>query len=141
MELKELIPAGRVREASYLVEVQHTTSHIGDRAYRVLATPFMIGFMENNSHRLLAEYLPDGKSSVGVLVNVRHLAPTPLGSTVKVRSEVLEVDGIRVIFAVKVWDQIELVGEGFHERVIIDIERFFHRVSAKSVQGSVPHIP
>jgi predicted thioesterase len=92
----------------------------------------MIAFMETISHRLLAKFLPEGYSSVGVSVNARHLAPTPLGQTVRVRSEVVEVNGVRVTFAVQAWDEMEQVGEGQHQRVAIDEARFLRRVAAKS---------
>jgi len=70
-----------------------------------------------------------------MLVNVRHLAPTPLGSSVRVLSEVLEVDGLRVTFSVQAWDQSEPIGDGQHQRMVIDEARFLRRVEAKSSSG------
>jgi len=95
----------------------------------------VIAFMESTSHRLLAQRLPAGYSSVGMLVNVRHLAPTPLGSSVRVLSEVLEVDGLRVTFSVQAWDQSKQIGDGQHQRMVIDEARFLRRVEAKSSSG------
>jgi predicted thioesterase len=91
----------------------------------------MILFMERTSHGLLASHLPEGYSSVGVVVEVRHLAPTPIGTGVHVCSEILEVDGNRVLFAVEAWDTKEKVGEGRHQRVVVDRERFLRRVGTK----------
>jgi predicted thioesterase len=92
----------------------------------------MIGFMERVSHKLIARYLPEGYSSVGVVVDVRHLAATPMGASVRIISQVLEVDGRRVTLSVEAWDNYEKVGEGRHQRVIIDLERFLQRVDEKA---------
>ena len=135
MDLSEFIKPGMTLETTFQVEAQHSAAHIGSGSLRVLATPVMIAFMESTSHRLLAQRLPAGYSSVGMLVNVRHLAPTPLGSSVRVLSEVLEVDGLRVTFSVQAWDQSEQIGDGQHQRMVIDEARFLRRVEAKSSSG------
>jgi len=135
MDLSEFIKPGMSLETTFQVEAQHSAAHIGSGSLRVLATPVMIAFMESTSHRLLAQRLPAGYSSVGMLVNVRHLAPTPLGSSVRVLSEVLEVDGLRVTFSVQAWDQSEQIGDGQHQRMVIDEARFLRRVEAKSSSG------
>jgi len=88
MELIELIHPGMTSEEIFLVEERHLATHVGSGAARVLATPWMIAFMEGVSHRLLAKYLPAGYSSVGAHVDVHHLAPTPLGCSVRIRFEV-----------------------------------------------------
>ena len=132
MELTEFIKPGMSLETTFQVEAQHSAAHLGSGSLRVLATPIMIAFMESTSHRLLAQRLPAGYSSVGMLVNVRHLAPTPLGNTVRVLSEVLEVDNLRVTFRVQAWDQSEQIGDGQHQRMVIDEARFLRRVQAKS---------
>ena len=134
MEASELFQPGMVREMEVLVEERHLAAHIGSGSYRVLATPIMIGFMEMNSHRLLAEGLPEGFSSVGVRVEVSHLAPTPLGMKVRVRSQVLAVEDQRITFQVEAWDDQEQIGTGRHERVVIDESRFLRRVARKSGQ-------
>jgi fluoroacetyl-CoA thioesterase len=132
MDISELIQPGMKREESFQVEDENTAIQVGSGATRVLATPWMIAFMERVSHRLLVERLPSGSSSVGVLVNVRHLAPTPVGSRVRVLTEVQEVEGARVTFQVQAWDEHEKIGEGQHQRMVIDEERFLRRVNAKT---------
>jgi fluoroacetyl-CoA thioesterase len=92
----------------------------------------LIAQMEGASHRLLAKHLPEGYSSVGIYVDMRHLAPTPLGDTVRVQTEVLSVDGWTVAFSVRAWDSTEQIGECKHERFVIDEARFLKRVRAKS---------
>lgn len=131
MEFAECIEVGMRHEATFQVDEQYTAFHIGSGSLRVLATPSMIGFMERISHQLLTGCLPEGYSSVGAVVDVRHLAPTPLGWTVRVTSEVIEVDGRKVTLAVEAWDDQEMVGEGRHQRVVIDLNRFLQRVEAK----------
>lgn len=131
MEFNECIEVGMRHEATFQVDEQYTAFHIGSGSLRVLATPSMIGFMERISHQLLARCLPEGYSSVGALVDVRHLAPTPMGWKVRVTSEVIEVEGRKVTLAVEAWDDLEKVGEGRHQRVVIDLNRFLQRVQAK----------
>ena len=131
MNLAELIHPGMYKEEAFVVEEKYIATHVGSGSSRVLATPWMIAFMERVAHRLLAEHLPEGYSSVGALVNIRHLAPTPVGCSVRVRSEVKEIDGMRVIFSVQAWDEIEQIGDGQHQRVVIDQARFLRRVEGK----------
>ncbi len=131
MDLTEIIHPGLIKEESFSVDEDKTARHVGSGSSRVLATPWLIAFIERTSHRLLAESLPDGFSSVGVHIDVRHLAPTPLGSTVRVRAEVIALDGWRISFFIQAWDETELIGEGTHQRVVIDEARFLKRVEAK----------
>jgi fluoroacetyl-CoA thioesterase len=131
MNINEFIHPGMVEENQFSVDDSHSASQIGSGDLRVLATPAMISFMEKTSHRLLINHLPPGQTSVGTKVEVRHLAPTPMGSTVKVRSEVLQVEGLRVKFLIQAWDDQEQIGEGLHERAVIDEKRFLKRVASK----------
>ena len=132
MKLFEIITPGMIREETFLVEEQHTAYHIGSGDEKVLGTPWMISFMERVSNRLIAEHLPDGLMSVGVQVDVKHLAATPMKATVQVRAEVLEVVKNRVKLLIEAWDHQDKIGEGTHLRAVVDKERFMQRVSAKS---------
>ena len=129
MEIADYIKPGITREQTITVTEEHTAAHVGSGSLRVLATPWMIAFMEKNSRIMLDEYLPEGYSTVGVLVNVRHLAPSAVGSTVRVTAEVKSVEGSKVILEVAAWDGEEQIGSGTHERFVIDVERFLKRVS------------
>lgn len=131
MELVEFIQPGMSKEETFCVQDEHSATHVGSGAVRVLATPWMIAFMERVSHRLLMEKLPQGRTSVGAMINVRHLAPTPLGSTIRVRSEITAVEGSKVMFRIQAWDESEQVGEGEHLRVVVDEARFLKRVTDK----------
>ncbi len=131
MELSELIHPGMTREDDFEITMDNSAIHIGSGSSRVLATPWMIAYMERVSHRLLTCCLPEGYSSVGTHLDVRHLAPTPVGATIHVKSEVLSLDENRVYFAIEAWDDLEKIGEGNHERVVIEEARFLRRVEKK----------
>jgi predicted thioesterase len=131
MDFNDLFRPGQYKEATYPVAEENTAVHVGSGSSRVLATPWMIAFMERAARDLLAEKLPPGYSSVGVRVEVRHLAPTPVGGQVQARAEIVGVDGTAVTFRVQAWDDREQIGDGQHQRVIIDEERFLKRVTAK----------
>jgi predicted thioesterase len=131
MDLEKVIRKGIVNEESFKVADEHSAIQVGSGGSNVLATPWLIAFMERVAYQMLADILPEGKSSVGVLVDVRHLAPTPIGSKVRVRAEVDELQGSRVVFGVQAWDQVEKIGQGSHHRVVIDEARFMHRVEGK----------
>lgn len=131
MELTEFVQPGMSREEDFLVEEEHSAIHIGSGSLRVLATPWMIAFMERTARRLLGDLLPTGYSSVGVRVDVQHLAPSPVGSIVKARAEVTKLEGWKVDFTIQAWDGFEKIGAGYHQRVVIDEERFLRRVAKK----------
>lgn len=134
MDYSAMLPVGLRNEVVFVVEEQNTAAHIGSGSLRVLATPSMIGMMERVSHALIARQLPEGYSSVGTMVDIRHLAPTPINARVRILSQVVEVDGRKVTLHVEAWDDQEKVGEGTHQRVIIDVQRFLQRVNEKQRQ-------
>lgn len=140
MELNEIIHPGMAKEETFLVEEAHSAAHVGSGSLRVLATPWMITYMERVARSFLGELLPNGYSSVGVHVDVYHLAPAAVGSHVKTRVEVLSLEGSRVNFSVEAWDGLEKIGSGQHQRVVIDEARFLRRIAAKvgGEQGSPP---
>jgi len=131
MALENLIRSGMVREENFMVEEEHTAYHIGSGDEKVLGTPWMISFMERVSNRLIAEQLHEGQMSVGVRVDVKHLAPTPMKAEIRVRAEVLEVIKNRVKLSIEAWDSEDKIGEGTHLRAVVDKNRFMDRVMAK----------
>lgn len=134
MEVDQAVKIGMEHELFYQVEEKHTAVQIGSGAIRVLSTPSMIGFMERTCHQFLASYLPDRLSSVGAHVDISHLAPTPVGATLKVRCKVMRVEGNQVSFEVEAWDDIEKIGAGKHLRVIVEQDRFLRRVAKKNTE-------
>lgn len=124
------IPIGATGEADVTVTPDLTPREPGIPP--VYSTPMMIWLMEIASARAIQRFLPDGSTSVGTEVDVRHLAGTPVGFHVKASSKVTSVNGRIVTFAVTAHDGVEVVGEGTHMRAVIDIERFNKRMAAKS---------
>lgn len=118
------ITPGITRTQNFTVEARHTASHIGSGDLQVLSTPTMIAFMESTALHLIAEYLEPGYSSVGIHVDVRHLAPTALGKQVRVTATVQSVDGRKIEFQVDAWEGEKRIGTGTHRRAIIQVERF-----------------
>jgi fluoroacetyl-CoA thioesterase len=131
----ESISIGLVNEIAQEVTPDLTAPHVGSGSLTVYATPSMVVLVERTCATLIAPYLPEGQTSVGIEVHVRHLAPTPLGGTVRIRAEITEMDKNLITFHAKIWDEMELVGEAEHVRAIIDAERFLARVRAKSAQA------
>lgn len=121
-----------VREETFIVEDQHTAYHIGSGDERVLGTPWMISYMERVSNRLVAEHLPEGFMSVGIHVDVKHLAATPVNVQVKIRAEILDVVKNRVNLSIEAWDDQEKIGEGTHWRAVVEKDRFMKRVMGKA---------
>lgn len=98
----------------------------------VFATPAMIALMEETAWKSIADALEDGMGSVGTSLDVKHLAATPLGMKVYCESELIEIDGRRLVFQVNVFDEKGKVGEGMHERFIVQNEKFQAKADAKN---------
>jgi fluoroacetyl-CoA thioesterase len=128
---------GLTKQLVRTVEDQYTATHVGSGTMAVLATPAMIAFMEAASMEAVQPYLPEGYQTVGVQLDVRHIAPTPLGMQVTFHAELIEAEGRVLTFRVRADDEKEKVGEGTHKRAIIELARFQDRVRVKS-QGMSP---
>jgi fluoroacetyl-CoA thioesterase len=124
-------PVGLIGEASVIVAPELTARHLGSGAVAVFATPEMVRLMEHAAVNGLAPHLAPGQQSVGTSVNVKHLAATPVGATVTARAELVSIEGRRLLFKVSAHDGVDLIGEGLHERALIDLARFEARVAAK----------
>src|SRR6202158_3066828 len=126
------IPIGATGSFSLGVMPDHRASRFKDMTLPpVLATPVMIMVMENAALNAIKPYLDPGESAVGTRVEIRHLAPTPIGLSVVGEAEVTRVDGRRVEFPVRATDDTEEIGAGPHERVIVDLARLAKRLDAK----------
>ncbi len=108
-----------------------TAKVFGSGELLVLATPRMIALMEECSYKCIGADLEPGSSSVGTSLNVKHLSATPVGMEVTVEAEITEIDGRRVCFLVKAYDERGLIGEGTHERFIVYSEKFTAKTYAK----------
>lgn len=125
------IPVGATGEERVLVTTEIAVDFLGMEDARVLGTPFMIGLMEMTARNVIKRYLDEGFDTVGTLVNVRHLAASPIGMSVLFRAEITEVADRRVVCKVEAFDEAEKIGEGVHERAIIHVARFAERLRKK----------
>jgi fluoroacetyl-CoA thioesterase len=125
------IPIGTKGEQKLLVTSENAINFLGMEGARVLSTPHMIGYMERTCRDTVLPLLDSGYDTVGTHVNVFHLAAAPIGMTVTFSCEVTGVDGKRVQFRVEAWDEKEKIGEGTHERAIINIAKFATRLAEK----------
>jgi fluoroacetyl-CoA thioesterase len=127
------IPAGATGTYTLHVTPAHLANQFKDAALPpVFATPMMVAAMENAALNAIRDYLDSGESAVGTLVNVRHLAATPVGHRVVAIAEVTKVDGRRVEFKLSARDEVEEIGNGTHERVVVDMARIDKKLHAKS---------
>ena len=113
------------------VTAENTAAAMGSGDLPVFATPAMIALMEYTASQSVASELEDGQSTVGTLVDVKHVAATPVGMQVTCISELTEIDRRRLVFRVTASDACGLIGEGIHERFIIDKEKFLAKTNAR----------
>ncbi len=125
------IEPGLMHELTHIVAESDTAAVYGSGLAPVLSTPHLIALMENAARMALTPYLEPGQSSVGTGIDIRHLAATPVGMSVRVYAKVIKVTLPRVCFRVEAWDAVEKIGEGEHERFIVDTARFMARVARK----------
>lgn len=126
------IPVGASATKSVVVTREMTVVHFHPDMPEVYGTPMMIYLMEVAAADAIQPYLPEGWVSVGVLVNVRHLAATPVGLTVTARAEVISVESRTVTFSVEAHDGLEKIGEGRHVRAPIHLASFEQKVKTKA---------
>jgi fluoroacetyl-CoA thioesterase len=126
------IPLGTKGSFTLRVAPEHLANQFKDSILpQVLATPVMILTMENAALNAIRSFLDPDESAVGTAVNIRHLAATPVGHQVRAEAEVTEVDGRRVAFKVTATDEMEEIGSGTHERMVVDLRRLNVRLAAK----------
>ncbi|MPN08633.1 hypothetical protein SDC9_155918 [bioreactor metagenome] len=122
---------GLKKEKSEQVTANHTAVKYGSGGVEVYATPAMIGLMEGASLAAVDPHLPPGMATVGTAIQVSHLAATPVGMTVRATAELLEIAGKKLTFRVEAFDEKEKIGEGTHQRYIIELQKFQQRAESK----------
>ncbi len=132
MALELHLPAGLKGTAEMVVGEQHTAPRIGSGRIHVLATPVMINLIEAAALAAIEQSLPEDHQSLGTRLDISHTAATPVGMRVRATAEVLRVEGRTVYLRVRAEDERELIGEGSHERVVVNVERFVERVRRKT---------
>ncbi|MGC8983415.1 MAG: thioesterase family protein [Desulfurococcaceae archaeon] len=133
-EVSESVPVGISCTEEHYASEEHAARHVGSGDVAVLSTPSMIAFMERTSMNCVQKYLPRGYTTVGTVVNVRHLNPAPIGSKIRVESRLVEKDGRRLVFEVKAYWGDVLIGEGLHERFIVNREKFLEKLKKLAKQ-------
>ena len=129
-DLSKLKP-GLEGHAELVVGEEHTAPRIGSGRVRVLATPVMINLMEAAALDAAENLIPVGHQSFGTRLDVRHIAATPVGMRVRATAKLISVDGRTLEFRVEAYDERDLIGDGAHTRLVVNVARFDQRVQAK----------
>ncbi|HEY4375151.1 MAG TPA: thioesterase family protein [Burkholderiales bacterium] len=137
-QLEGLVP-GLTGKVEIVVGEEHTAPHVGSGQVHVLATPVLVNLLEAAALQAAESYVPAGHQTVGIHLDVEHFAATPVGMRVTARAEVIEVKGRKISFKLSAEDEVETIGGGTHERVIINLERFDVRMQDK-IKKHVPSV-
>lgn len=132
--MNEKLDVGARETRSVTVDRDRTIGFMGEAA-RVYATPALVGDIENICRDLIFERTPEGEDSVGITVNIAHLAPTLLGMAVEIAVTVAEIDGRKVVFDVTARDGLDQICKGRHERFVVDVEKTRQRLQAKAARA------
>lgn len=135
IDLSSIRP-GLAGTASLVVAAEHTAPRIGSGRIAVLATPVMINLIEAAALAAVEHLLPPGHQSLGIHLDVRHFAATPVGLRVTATAEVTAVDNRTIAFRVEARDERETIGDGAHSRVVVNVSRFDARVQRKVAGGA-----
>jgi fluoroacetyl-CoA thioesterase len=135
MAMSLQLEPGLSGSSEILVGTRDTAPHVGSGKIKVLATPVMVSLMEEAALNAVEGYLPFGHQTVGTRLNVSHTAATPVGLRVSARAELVSVEGRRLTFSVWAEDEYERIGEGTHERIVVEVSRFDERAQAKRPRG------
>ena len=126
-----MLKAGIIKEITEKVTDKNTAKTMKSGELNVYATPAMIALMEQAAYTSVADELEEGQGSVGTLINVKHISATPVGMEVTAKSELVEIDGRRLVFRVEAFDERGKIGEGEHERFIVNNVKFQQKADSK----------
>jgi predicted thioesterase len=128
--------AGLTGSAELSVANEHTAPHVGSGVVRVLATPVLVNLLEAAALDAVEKHVAPGHQTVGIHLDVRHYAATPVGMRVRAYAEIVAIEGRTIAFRAWAEDDVERIGEGTHERVIITLDKFDERMRAKTERGT-----
>ncbi len=131
LELSDELKPGLTGTAEIVVGTRDTAPHVGSGKIGVLATPIMVNLMEAAALQAVERFLPPGYQTVGTHLDVKHFAATPVGLRVRAEAELLKLEGRTLTFRLRAADEREVIGEGTHERLIINVARFDQRMQGK----------
>ena len=129
--IKERLRSGLAGEASVVVDESNTAIALGSGSVPVFATPAMAALVEAAAVQAVAEVLNDDQTTVGVYLDLQHLAATPVGLMVRAEAKLVQVEGRRLTFRVTAFDDVEQIGIGSHQRMLVETDRFLARTRAK----------
>ena len=135
MELSDKVKPGLAGTAEIVVGTRDTAPHVGSGKIGVLATPIMVNLMEAAALQAVEKFMPPGHQTVGTHLDVKHFAATPIGLRVIAHAELVKVEGRTLTFRIRAEDEHEPIGEGVHERLVINVERFDVRMQKKLGKG------
>jgi fluoroacetyl-CoA thioesterase len=124
------LTTGMKGEAVTTVIHENTAAAVGAGGVEVFGTPMMVALMENAAWQAVINALDEGQVTVGTIVNIRHLAATPIGQQVRATAELIQIDGRRLLFNVEAYDERQKIGDGQHERYIVYLDRFLSRIQS-----------
>jgi predicted thioesterase len=125
------IPVGLIGKQEMTVALKDTAAQYGSGLIEVYATPAMVGFMEGTAQLSVQSYLPNGFITLGIEINVKHLKATPVGMKVFCESRLLNVDGKKLTFEIKAWDEKGDIGIALHHRYIVEAAKFMEKLQSK----------
>lgn len=131
MKVEKMLKTGIINRKEDIVTPENSAKKAGSGLLEVYATPSMIALMEGCSHEGIAAELDEGQGTVGISLNIEHVAATPVGMKVYCESELVDIDGRILTFDVKAYDECGLIGRGIHKRCIINNDKFLKKVEAK----------
>ncbi|MDF2874679.1 MAG: hypothetical protein K0R22_1362 [Sporomusa sp.] len=125
------LQVGMKAERAEQVTTENTAIKYGSGGVAVYATPAMVGLMEGTCLAAVDPHLPSGMATVGIDLNIKHLAATPVGMTVRATAELTGIAGKKLTFTIEAFDDQEKIGQGTHERYIIDLDKFLKKAESK----------
>ena len=126
-----MLETGIIGKEEMLVMEADTAKALGSGGLNVFATPAMIALSEKTALTSILQELPEGQGTVGTKIDMSHIAATPVGMKVRCETELIEIDRRRLVFSVNVYDEVEKIAEGTHERFIVDNNKFQTKADSK----------
>ena len=134
--LGQELEVGLTFKKDYLIKQEHAARHVGSGNVAVLSTPSMVGFMENAAMECVKPKLAQGQITVGSAINIKHLCPVPTGEKLTVTAQLIDIDKEKLTFKVRAKWRNEVIGEGLHERFIVNREKFLQKLQEKAKRVS-----
>lgn len=125
------ITVGMRGEVSSYVEREDTAAEVGSGSLMVYATPCMVALMEGAACEAIADAIPEGKTSVGIALDIQHTSATPVGLQVRAEAEVTEIEGSILTFQITAYDEAGVIGKGTHKRALVTADRFLEKTYTK----------